>query len=270
MLLDDRYNNLLFYSKYKAAEQDDLWRHLTDKAHEDGTLPKSLTVKTIMDTWTLQMGFPVLTVNRKYDSNSAELSQERFLLADKSAVKDDDHDYMWWIPVSFAEPGLENFKDTYNKIWMSNTEKTKTIKGLPARDVPVIFNIQQSGNFNNSRLFGIFNGNLTDISGYFRVNYDVKNWKLIIQQLERDHTQIHVINRAQLIDDALNLARVGLLDYKLALGVTSYLKRETEYIPWKAALGNLSYLRNMLSRSSAYGDFKVRKKSSFCLNDCIK
>lgn len=95
------------------------------------------------------------------------------------------------------------------------------------------------------------------VAGYYRVNYDVKNWKMIIDQLERDHLQIHVINRAQLIDDALNLARVGLLDYELALGVTSYLKNEKEYIPWAAALSNLKYLRNMLQRSAAYGDFKV-------------
>ena len=46
------------YSKYQAAEQDDLWRYLTEQAHKDKTLPQDLTVKTIMDTWTLQMGFP--------------------------------------------------------------------------------------------------------------------------------------------------------------------------------------------------------------------
>ena len=135
----------LCFSAYKAAEQDDLWRYLTDKAHEDGTLPRDLTVKTIMDTWTLQMGFPVLTVSRKYDSNSAELSQARYLLADPEEVTDDDHDYKWWIPVTFAEPGLENFNSTYNKIWVSAEEKNKRISGLPSAQTPVIFNVQQSG-----------------------------------------------------------------------------------------------------------------------------
>ena len=80
---------------------------------------------------------------------------------------------------------------------------------------------------------------------------------MIIDQLNRDHTQIHVINRAQLIDDALNLARSGLLDYQIALGVTSYLDKETEYIPWKAALKGMAYLKNMLKRSPAYGHFKA-------------
>ena len=34
------------------------------QAHRDGTLAMDMDVKTIMDTWTLQMGFPVITVTR--------------------------------------------------------------------------------------------------------------------------------------------------------------------------------------------------------------
>ena len=47
-------------------------------------------------------------------------------------------------------------------------------------------------------------------TGYFRVNYDDANWQLLVNQLADDHTAIHVINRAQLIDDALDLARAGM------------------------------------------------------------
>ena len=73
--------NYLNDLKYKAATQDDLWSHLTDQvtivtsqtnqnscrnlqAHKDGPLPMDMDVKTVMDTWTLQMGFPVITVTR--------------------------------------------------------------------------------------------------------------------------------------------------------------------------------------------------------------
>ena len=80
---------------------------------------------------------------------------------------------------------------------------------------------------------------------------------MLIKQLEDDHLSIHVINRAQIIDDALNLARAGLLDYQLALGVTKYLSNEREYIPWAAAMNGLNYLDSMLERSEAYGEFKV-------------
>ena len=90
----------------------------------------------------------------------------------------------------------------------------------------------------------------------FRVNYDKKNWALIAEQLNKDHTSIHVINRAQILDDAFNLAKAGQLDYDTVLGLTSYLAKETEYIPWAAALSGLSYISRMLKRSPAYGDFK--------------
>ena len=62
---------------------------------------------------------------------------------------------------------------------------------------------------------------------------------MLSQQLLKNHTAIHVINRAQIMDDALNLAKSDLLDYKTALGVTSYLSREVEYVPWASALTGL-------------------------------
>ena len=52
------------FSQYGNANQDDLWRHLTEVARQDGTLPPTLSVKDIMDTWTRQMHFPVVTINR--------------------------------------------------------------------------------------------------------------------------------------------------------------------------------------------------------------
>ena len=69
-----------------------------------------------------------------------------------------------------------------------------------------------------------------------RVNYDKKNWVLLADQLLRNHSAVHVINRAQIMDDALNLAKSDLLDYETALSVTGYLSKEMEYIPWTSAL----------------------------------
>merc|ERR1712223_1454284 len=217
-------SNYLEAFKYDAAEQ----------AHRDGTLPNDLTVKIIMDTWTLQMGFPVVNVHRNYNDNSATVSQERFLIS-KSENNPDKHNYMWWIPLTYAEAGGD-FENTKNNLWMSDTEKSKKISDLPNADKAVIFNVQETG--------------------YYRVNYDKQNWELIIKQLNEDHTKIHVINRAQIIDDAINLARSGLLDYTIALGVTSYLSKEVEYIPWAAALSGMGYLSRQLKRSPAYGSYK--------------
>ena len=42
-----------------------------------------MDVKTVMDTWTLQMGFPLVTVTRQYRDNTARVEQTRFLVWDK-------------------------------------------------------------------------------------------------------------------------------------------------------------------------------------------
>ena len=68
------------------------------------------------------------------------------------------------------------------------------------------------------------------------MNYDENNWKLIAKQLRKDHQKINVINRAQIIDDAFNLAESDMLEYEKALSVTGYLNNEIEYIPWKSAV----------------------------------
>ena len=93
---------------------------MTEDAHKDGTLPNNLTVKTVMDTWTLQMGFPVVTVTRHYNSTKkATLNQQRFLLS-KTENNPDKHDYKWWIPITFTIPGTD-FNDTFVPVSRSST-----------------------------------------------------------------------------------------------------------------------------------------------------
>lgn len=74
---------------------------------------------------------------------------------------------------------------------------------------------------------------------------------------KRKFTTIAPSNRAQLIDDALNLARGGHLNYGVALNVTRYLVHETEYVPWKAGIGALNFIDSMLLKTSNYDKFKV-------------
>ena len=114
--------------------------------------------------------------------------QERFLLR-KNANSTDTHVYRWWVPLSYTTQATADFSNTAPSRWLSKTDSEITIQNLPDSSQWVIFNVQETG--------------------YYRVNYDDNNWKLLIKQLKADHTKIHVNNRAQLIDDALNLARAG-------------------------------------------------------------
>lgn len=87
--------------------------------------------------------------------------------------------------------------------------------------------------------------------GYFRVNYDDTLWQRIINALRSDRKNIHVLNRAQLIDDAFNIARTGRIDYQIAFHLAEYLRYETEYYPWVSALNALSFLSGKLGDDEA-------------------
>ena len=82
-----------------------------------------------------------------------------------------------------------------------------------------------------------------------------------------NHTVISVISRAQIIDEALNLAKAGQLDYEMVFNLTHYLERETEYVPWDVALFSFSYISSMIKRTSGYGLLKVRSTASY--NVCL-
>ena len=223
---------------YGNARQDDLWEKLTEAAREDATLPPDLTVKDIMDTWTLQMGYPVLNVNREFTNNTGrvEVSQERFLLIQNDESRNQPA-YKWWVPITFTTTKQSDFEKTATYLWLSpnKSKESFAIEDAENPENALIFNIQQTG--------------------FYRVNYNLENWKLIGEQLRTNHSSIHIMNRAQILDDAMNLARSNLLDYETALKQTEYLKYEKEYVPWSSAIIAFNYLDSMLGRDQIYGEF---------------
>lgn len=238
--------NYLNGKAYQSAEQNDLWDALTKQAHKNKVLDPTMTIKEIMDTWTLQTGFPVVTVTRNYDNGAVTLTQERFMLrgtdsslaCNETASVTSRSEPLWWIPITYTTESQLDFNTTQPSHWMKAV-KSITLPNLNWSPTEwVILNIQETG--------------------YYRVNYDKMNWQMIIKQLNKDSFRnISTINRAQLIDDALNLARAGRLDYATALDVTSYLAHETEYLPWKAAFTAMHYLDDMLIKTPSYDKFRV-------------
>lgn len=65
------------------------------------------------------------------------------------------------------------------------------------------------------------------------------------------------VNRAQLLDDGLKLARYGNLDYSTALSLTKYLPNESDYVPWLSAANNLNYLTKQLYSTDAGNALQV-------------
>lgn len=227
---------------YNNAEQDNLWDSLTETAHKLKTLPSEYDIKKIMDSWTLQTGYPVISVERNYNDGTAVATQERYLLDVKAARNGGGE--CWWVPLSYTNQMELNFNDTHPKKWMECDEGPQKVefKSLAPKDQWVLFNIQ--------------------LSGLYKVKYDEKNWNMLIDTLRSKHFQnIHIINRAQLIDDALDLAWTGDQDYDIAMRLIDYLRQEKEYIPWKAALDNLKQVNRILKKTSQYDVFRVSEKN---------
>jgi len=92
------------------------------------------------------------------------------------------------------------------------------------------------------------------IIGYYRINYDVKNWQQIAKYLKHgNYTKIPVVNRAQLIDDAFDFLVKGQFDLSLFLELSEYLEREIDYIAWFPVFKALEYMSSFFPfRESLY------------------
>lgn len=103
--------------------------------------------------------------------------------------------------------------------------------------------------------------------GYFRVNYDEENWKLIASYLNSDeHSKIPPLNKAQLLHDAFTFARSGQLSYTVALELTKYLHRETDYIALYPFYSALSFLYTRINGASNYDIFEVKIQENIILS----
>jgi aminopeptidase N len=86
-----------------------------------------------------------------------------------------------------------------------------------------------------------------DYLGVYRTKYDPQNFRLIITQLQTDHTRIPTITRGALIDDAFALSRTGLISATDAYELIRYLKSETDFVPWIAALSAMDLQEELLT-----------------------
>uniref|UniRef100_A0A3P9MB43 Aminopeptidase n=1 Tax=Oryzias latipes TaxID=8090 RepID=A0A3P9MB43_ORYLA len=207
---------------YSNTIGSDLWKHL-QMAVKDNNISLPCQVDSIMDRWVLQMGFPVVTI----DTTTGRVSQKHFLLDPENDITiKSPYKYEWFIPVRWIKNG-DVSGDTW---WLM--EKEAVNLDMRSGSSWVLANI--------------------NVTGYYRVNYDLGNWERLLAQLISDHQVIPVINRAQLVDDAFNLARAQLVSTTLALRSTSYLSQDTEFMPWQFALDNLHYYNLMLDGTEVY------------------
>lgn len=173
--------------------------------------------------WTQTPGFPLVSVKR--ENLTLKLTQKRFSRDGISHNLTERYN----IPITYAIDS-DNYADTTPKFIFRMDElgeKSANLSKIPQKYY--ILNTMQNG--------------------FYRVNYDEGNWKNISEALQKaDHDKIHVINRAQIVDDLFNLARAGIVKYDMAINIIRYIKKEKDYIPWLSAFTHgLTFLSQRVS-----------------------
>ncbi|GJQ73767.1 hypothetical protein Trydic_g18708 [Trypoxylus dichotomus] len=209
-------------NSFSNSQPSDLYSALSNFAPD--SLPANLS--DIMASWTEQAGYPVVTVSR--NETHLTLTQKRFLLSSSASS-----DLKYYVPITYTTAGNPNFQDTTVTKWL--LPDNDLIIELEEETVDwVIVNLLETG--------------------YYRVNYDEGLWDKLQKALLSDNfSNIPVINRAQIVDDILNLARADKVDYSKALSVTSFLQKEVSYYPLHAAFNAFAFLRIRLGVSTAVG-----------------
>jgi len=196
--------------KFANAETNDLWKHLSEATSN------TIDVKEVMDTWTQQRSFPVITLHRSTSNESSAArstsnekfiaSQESFLvMADANQSLKQDNKSLWNIPFSYITD--ENL--TPVTVFMKEREKELEI--------------------DNTALWVKANYNCM---GFYVVNYDNQTWTALSRQLMNNHMIFSDVDRACLLHDAFKLACENLIDPTIPLEMTRYLQKERAFIPW--------------------------------------
>jgi aminopeptidase N len=87
----------------------------------------------------------------------------------------------WWIPLTYATSSNPSVANTTAQMWF-DPETSETVMTIDVNDQWYILNKQHCG--------------------YYRVMYDIENWKNLANALMDDSTILPPLNKAQLINDA--------------------------------------------------------------------
>lgn len=197
-------SNYLKKHKWGNTQTSDLWAALADASGKD--------VITVMDIWTKNIGFPVVSV--KEDGNTLTLTQNRFLATADVAPEEDKVLYPVFLGLKTSDGIDESLV----------LDKRSTTLQLSTSDD-----------------FYKLNG---DLAGIYRTAYPPARWtKLGAAGVEG---KLSVEDRVGLVADAGSLASSGFISTTDLLNLVKAWSAEPNYVVWSAALDTISRLKAAL------------------------
>ncbi|XP_067138916.1 leucyl-cystinyl aminopeptidase-like isoform X2 [Centruroides vittatus] len=167
----------------------------SDKINKEEKFWNSLSP---MKYWTHLAGMPILTVKRQYKKHSAFLSQ----VSCREKLEDYKH-ALWSIPISFITSRHRQWNPN-NLLWMIT--EYLILEDLPDKTEWILVN--------------------GDSIGFYAVNYDEENWKLLAMQLHDNHLVFTANQRMKIISDFIFLESLGYQTIQSKLDFYLYLPKE--------------------------------------------
>ena len=195
--------------QYRNARTEDLWSALESASGEP--------VTSIMDSWTKQMGYPVLQVETTGVPGRRELilSQQRFVydrLLDDSGTDAE----VWRVPVRVTHGGGE-----------------ATSLLMDGRQVRLPLRISDEAEGAAASWFKVN----PDQTGFFRVNYQPEDWDKLVPAIQS--LELSASDRLGIQNDAYSLSRAGMLPVTRFLAMARSYSNETDASVWGDLSSNL-------------------------------
>ncbi|EDW89710.1 aminopeptidase Q [Drosophila yakuba] len=200
----------MWQNSFGSSKPDLFWRSLQLASEREGSFDKDWDVKSIMDTWIVQSGYPLVTVIR----NGSEVFVEQRHALNRSSSQ------LWWIPLTYLIEGGSFVKNLEPRAWLSPKNHSLKLNEFVPRNQWILLNLRSVG--------------------YYRVNYDELTWQLLATTLFNDFRSINVLNRAQIVSDILFLWNQELHTWSTAFNVLKYIINEDEYEPLMAFVVGLT------------------------------
>ena len=217
-------------NQYANARTEHLWASLEDASQ--------LPVTAIMNTWTGQMGYPVIGVETRDAGDDLELSlsQERFVY-DNLLGESEPEDLVWQVPVGISQSGPSNG----TSLVMDTPQASVQIPRPTGEDAWFKVNPSQTG--------------------FFRVNYSEDDWQRLIPAISA--LTLPATDRLGIQNDAYALSKAGLLPITQFLSIAGAYKNETDASVWSDLASNLRDIELLAVDEPCYENFRSFARDLF-------
>ena len=210
-----------------AKFESGIKRYLRDFAYKsvdtkDFVKSVDASLMAFVDSWTTQAGYPILRVDKSYKADGSVFISQKPMPSRKPLG-----DREWEIPFTITSKSKYNSSEEMSdeEVHWSGPKTTgaasTTLKTGVAEDEWIVVD--------------------PDVNGFYVVDYDQRNWRLLIGQLETDHEVFPSHLRLRLLQDAFYLTQVGVLDPSISLRLTYYVRNDDDADIWKQAAEILRY-----------------------------